>query len=302
MPDDTPQRLESVWIQRNSENQYYEQINVSGSDLIVYHDSSGSLTADKISTFASRYLSGSGGGDPAFDGNRPITRSPHQGINVGTSTVVDFLEEFFFPFQIASISINGGTTYYETGSSVNISINGNITANSETIFGSGSIRKEGVDWYTFSSASSYSTTDTGVSSSTFYRTYIEVGNNGSPSLITSSLKTISFIYPYLYGTSSVAGLSETTLYSSLTKLVETNGTKSPSLVGISTYIYFCFPSSYGDLSSIKDPNNFEILNSFEYSGSVPVTSSGLTNNWMETYKVYRLLLQANPNGTFTFYT
>ena len=46
---DTPNRLESAFIQRNDANTVYEQINISGSDLIIYHSSSGELTADKIS-------------------------------------------------------------------------------------------------------------------------------------------------------------------------------------------------------------------------------------------------------------
>ncbi len=53
--DDAPNKLESVWIQRNPLNQFYEQINVSGSDLIVYHSSSGELQADKISVWADKY-------------------------------------------------------------------------------------------------------------------------------------------------------------------------------------------------------------------------------------------------------
>lgn len=305
--DDTPNKLESAWIQRNTENQYYEQINVSGSDLIVYHSSSGEIQADKISVWAAKYGIGSGGSSDTasymyFDGDRPITRTGHIGVNVGTDNVVNFLDEFFFPFQAATISLNSGTTYYETGSSPNISLNGSITANSETVFGStGSIRKDGIDWYTFASASSYSTTDNGVSASAVYQTFIETGNDGSPTLINSSAKTISFIYPYLWGMSTTAGLAGTALYDGMsTKTIATQGTKSDSFVGVSTYIYFCYPNSYPALTSIKDPSNFEVIDSFEHSSSVSVTSTGLTNNWTTNYRVYRLILQANPNGTFVF--
>lgn len=389
---DTPNKLESVWIQRNQLNQFYEQINVSGSDLIVYHSSSGELQADKIPIFAAKYglkgadekakvsptdttsgylsskivqganisitiinpganetmsIASIGGAvcDQAtlatasivassslyatnsfyathsifashsvyaseslsssyiyFNGQRGITRTPYTGINLGTTTVTDFLEEFFFPFISATISINNTTLYYETGSSQNIGINGVITANSETVFGSGSIRRNGVSWYTFTSASSYSTTDTGVSSSKTYETFLQVGNDGSPTLIDSATKTVTFLYPYIMGLSATAGLSGNALYTGLsTKSVTVQGTKSDSFVGTSTYIYFAFPASYGSLTSIKDPSNFEVLSSFEYSASVPVTSSGLTHNWQTLYKVYRLILQANPNGTYIFY-
>jgi len=305
--DDTPNKLESAWIQRNAQNQYYEQINISGSDLIIYHSSSGEIMADKISVWAAKYGIGSGGSSDTasymyFNGNRSITRSPHEGINVGTNNVVNFLDAFFFPFVSATLSINSTTLYYETGSSQNIAVNGSITANSETVFGSGSVRKGGFDWYTFTSASSYSTTETGVSSSRTYQTAMQVGNNGSPTLMFSTAKSVSFIFPYLWGMSTTAGLADTALYNGMsTKVIETEQTQADSLVGTSTYIYFAFPATFNSLSSIKDPSNFEVLSSFEYSASVPVTSSGLTNNWMALYKVYRLSLQANPNGTYTFY-
>jgi hypothetical protein len=53
--DNTPNKLESPFFQRNATNAYYEQINISGSDLIVYHSSSGELTADRISVWATKY-------------------------------------------------------------------------------------------------------------------------------------------------------------------------------------------------------------------------------------------------------
>lgn len=317
--NDTPNKLESVWVQRNTGNQFYEQINISGSDLIVYHDENGVLQADKIPVFLAKY--GAGGTALSaswasqslsasymyFDGNRPITRDDpdFQGVNVGTDTVVDFLDKFFFPFNPATISINGGVTYYETGSSQNVSIYGSVTANSETVFGSGSVRRSGYDWYTFLSASSYSVMDLGVTGSRIYRTYMQVGNNGSPTLIYSSIKSVSFIYPYLWAVSSVAGLSGVALYQAMTtKSIQVQSTQHPNLHGTAVYIYFCFPSNYSDLASAKDQNGYEYLasipSSFEYSASVPVTSSGLSTDWMRKYKVYRTKTHANPGGVWTF--
>jgi len=60
--NDTPNKLESVWIQRNPLNQFYEQVNISGSNLIVYHSSSGELMADRISVFATKYGLGGAAG------------------------------------------------------------------------------------------------------------------------------------------------------------------------------------------------------------------------------------------------
>ena len=58
--NDTPNRLESAFIQRDTTNSYYDQINISGSDLIIYHSSSGELTADKIPVWAAKYNIGGG--------------------------------------------------------------------------------------------------------------------------------------------------------------------------------------------------------------------------------------------------
>jgi len=52
---DTPNKLESAFIQRNASNTVYEQVNVSGSNLIFYHDSDGILTADQIATWMYYY-------------------------------------------------------------------------------------------------------------------------------------------------------------------------------------------------------------------------------------------------------
>jgi len=59
--NETPNRLESVFIQRDATNAYYEQINISGSDLMIYHKEDGTLTADKVSVWASKYGIGGGG-------------------------------------------------------------------------------------------------------------------------------------------------------------------------------------------------------------------------------------------------
>lgn len=50
-----PNRLEAVFVQRNSGNTHYDQINISGSDTIVYLDGSGRINADKISVWANNY-------------------------------------------------------------------------------------------------------------------------------------------------------------------------------------------------------------------------------------------------------
>lgn len=62
--NDSPDKLETVFFQRgNTGKDFYEEVHISGSNLIFYLSSSGELTADKISVFASKYgLTGGGSG------------------------------------------------------------------------------------------------------------------------------------------------------------------------------------------------------------------------------------------------
>lgn len=236
-----------------------------------------------------------------YDGNRPITRTGYVGLNVGGTDLTTFIENFFFPFVPATVSINSSTLNYETGSIQSIVINGSITANNETIFGiTGSVKSSTYEVSTFPSASTYSVTDTNISSSNTYRSYISVNNNGSPIIISSTTKTVNFIYPYLWGMSTTAGLSGNSLYTEFTRQIQSQGNKTVSMIGTAKYIYFCYPASYPALSSILDPNLFQAISSFEYSASVPVTSSGLSTDWMTSYKVYRTKLISDPNGNFQF--
>ena len=313
--------LESVHIQRDATNSWYSEVNISGSDLIIYHDETGLLTADNVNIWATKYGIGSGGSGGstfatqslyatqsltasyvAFDGNRSITRNDpsFDGITVGGTTVVDFLNNFFFPFSSATVNINTGATYYQTGSVQTVTANGTVTLNSETVFGSGSVWKSGTQWQNFNIPGySYSFNDTNVSTNQTYETFVQVGNNGSPTLIHSSINSVNFIYPFLYGMSATPGLSGTALYNALSKDVSPFGNKSHNLIGTAVYIYFAYPSTYADLVHVYDPNLFDIITSFTET-IVSVTSTGLINNWAINYKVYQLELVADPFGVYQF--
>ena len=236
----------------------------------------------------------------SFNGNRPIKRSGYSGLNVGGIDVDDFLNNFFFPFVSATVSISGGGLY-ETGSLQTVSVYSSITQNDETLFGTGSVYKDGVLWNIESTIPPYSFTfnDVNVSSNHTYQTFVSVNNNGSPTTISSGTTSISFIFPYLWGMSVTSGLSGTSLYNAFTPQIVNEGSKTISLNGSAVYIYFAYPSSYPDLTSILDPNSFQVIGSFTKS-TVSVTSTGLTNNWTTNYKVYQTQLVASPAGNFQF--
>ena len=85
--------------------------------------------------------------------------------------------------------------------------------------------------------------------------------------ITSNTVYATFVYPYYYGVGAVDTHPQT-----LTKLVQSKGTKTLSFSPNKQYIIFAYPKSYGDLKSIKDSNGFENINGFtktEGVGGVP---------------------------------
>jgi hypothetical protein len=62
---DTPNRLEAVFIQRDTSNSRYEQINISASNAIVYLDEDGKIQVDKINVWATKYAIASSSGSAA---------------------------------------------------------------------------------------------------------------------------------------------------------------------------------------------------------------------------------------------
>jgi hypothetical protein len=90
-------------------------------------------------------------------------------------------------------------------------------------------------------------------------------NPQNGSIITGTNRTITYVYPIFYGMTAVdystsGNLSD--LVSGITKLVQTKGTKTLSISGTSAFVYFAYPAVYGNLTSIKDGNPFEILPTF----------------------------------------
>lgn len=126
-----------------------------------------------------------------------------------------------------------------------------------------------------------------------------------------STDNIYFNYPMLYGSKATL---ITDYYADLSKVLRSGGGISPKATttvsfnssGVAHYFYFAAPTTYGLLTSIKDENGFEHLNTdnptFTETQTVDVDSTGLTNNWQDVdYTVYRTTAQTIINGSnFTF--
>ena len=109
-------------------------------------------------------------------------------------------------------------------------------------------------------------------------------------------KTKTFVYPFFHGSTPSTSI---TIYSDLTKLIEVQSDKAIAYNDTDAYFWFCYPASYGDLTSIRDQNGFQVLSSFTKTVE-NVTSTGLVNNYTESYNVYRTTGVTDINGTFTF--
>lgn len=109
-------------------------------------------------------------------------------------------------------------------------------------------------------------------------------------------KTKTFVYPFFWGSTPTEPIN---VYSDLTKSITTKSNKSVNYNDTDAYFWFCYPATYGDLTSIKDQNGFEVLGSFTKTVE-NVTSTGLVNNYTQTYNIYRTTAKTDINGTFTF--
>jgi hypothetical protein len=118
------------------------------------------------------------------------------------------------------------------------------------------------------------------------------------SVALSTPRSYTYVYPIYYGATAtdLSSATGTDLESAgLTKLVQIKDTKSITLVASSEYLYFGYPSRYGDLSSIKDGNNFDVTSNFT---KYTITING-GNGWSSvSYYLYR----SNTTTTITSQT
>lgn len=247
-----------------------------------------------------------------FDGNRSVKRAIPgiQGVTPGGSTTVDFLNNVFYPAIRSVVNLSQPSpNVFEVGTSNNITVTFNITKNDDTL-SSGVITKNSgtptqlaVIPPTVSTV--FSAVDTGVTVNTTYYATASVTNAtlGSANLPTNVVG-VNFYYPFITGISIVNSWSAgTSLYvATLNHFIGAKTDRVINYVPNNQYLVYAYPASYGNLSSITDPNGFSALSSFVKS-NVLVSSLGLSNNWNSiSYNVYTStsLISSSAAGNFTF--
>ena len=105
----------------------------------------------------------------------------------------------------------------------------------------------------------------------------------------STTKTMQFIQPYYYGKSSTSTVSD---FTGLTKSVTAKGQKQFKFTTNNEYMVMAYDSSYGNLSSIIDPNGFETISGW--------TKSTLTVGGFSYYVYVANSATTDTNAQFTF--
>ena len=113
--------------------------------------------------------------------------------------------------------------------------------------------------------------------------------------------TVRWYSPFYYGVGdpslSVSAIQQ------LTKQVVGKSDKTYTFNPSTQVMYFAYPASYGDLTSILDPNNFEIIGDFTKRQETFTTNSPYYEGDSVLYNVYEfnnLTTQSNFNVTFKF--
>jgi hypothetical protein len=232
-------------------------------------------------------------GTTVFDGNRVITAQVNgfQGVQPGGNDVVSFLNNVFYPFAPATISLNGyairelGTTFN------NIPFVTNITANSETsitnlsLFSNGALVLGSLN----PTIGNNITTNTNLSltSNSTLAARINVNNNGNPTQI-SGTALIQFEAPHYFG-SGVNNLqaNPTNMKNVLVKqTIMLKPSSRQFSVTTNGFYYFVYPDNWGALSRISatsPPLDFNINSDF-VTGNVTLT---LENNSNYLYRFYK---------------
>ncbi len=184
-------------------------------------------------------------------------------------TIQDALDAMLYPFIQPNVAI-ASSSLHEKGLTINKSMTYSVTTNSatvdtRTIFYNGSAAflppsNNG----TYNSLENLTWANSPNPSLLYYshnfQYYVTFLSPATPK--TSNLY-VEFAAPSYYGTLDLADIDETNI-KTLTKTVRKEGNFSAVFNPTNSRYIYAYPKVYGTLSSIKDPNNFEIKDAFTF--------------------------------------
>lgn len=214
----------------------------------------------------------------------------------------DLLRQFFDPFEEGTINLFG-FGLFEIGAQQTPTLSGNINPNDSTIQTKVLKDLTGNTQIASGFSNSFSVTGPTITDTRQFELAVEMTDRLGNTITKNDEEQITAVYPFFTGADANI-LTGSQIYANLTKRITTKSNKAITYNASNKRLYFAYPQSYGKLSSILDPNSFEVIGAFTDNNGDPFTatvqSSGLTSNYSEPYYVYRTA-QTNANGgTFTF--
>lgn len=274
------------------------QLHPDIADLISGYGSNFFVTEENLQDFSGSYVSTG----VAFSGNRPISLNVagFKDLIPGGNDVTTFLNNLFYPFQTATMSLTIQNTLVELGTTYsNVQYQVTINQNQATSISNLQLSSGASVVRTISSPSFGSNTyaifpPLNLYNNTTLSASVTVNNNGSSTSISSS-QQVNFIAPSWYG-QGANGI--TTGVKNMSKYVNIKGSRSFIFNTTNNHFYYAYPNDWGLLSSIIDQNGFNITQSFSNSTGNLLLADGVTNY---SYRIYQSITPStNTNFSITF--
>jgi hypothetical protein len=248
-------------------------------------------------------LYSSGGGSVLYQNSEAMSTTVG-GFSAGTKfetphTIQEMLDGLLYPYIAPSVSFSSSSSLIqELGTSLaSVQLNVGITKKSDNI--------EKIEYYRGStllntnsspstSGGNDSYTDTNIVNSN--TTYSVKVYDSKPNIVSNSI-SFNYIYPMYIG--NVDDLNPTELdIKGMTKRLVVKSNQNLSYTLSNSRFCFAYPSSYGNLTSIKDPNNFEMLSTFTKTSSNFTMLDGKS----VPYNIYTLSLPTSQTSFVITYS
>lgn len=224
------------------------------------------------------------------------------GSDLNGMSTLEILNKLLFPYVAPTYSIvgtpNGGI--YEKGNTQTITnVRVIVTKKSEKIIrieifdGSTSLGYlEGVDIENGGTFNFSVNVEVNSINKRLTATITDASNNS----YSTKTGSFNFIYPYYVGVCEVNDEITETLIKGLTKRIEAKSSKSISYTTNNQKMVFAYPSSYGNIAKILDPNNFDVTNTFNKTTISIIGLDGTAQN----YYIYTNSASTVTNFTMKF--
>lgn len=181
---------------------------------------------------------------------------------------IDMIDKLLHPYVAPTVTasmtptnggvVEAGTTQSVTGVTVNITLGSAAISKIEVFDGATSLGsltsgiKAGANTVTFASALSV----------TANKQLSVTVTDADGKTVTAKTGTYTFVSPYYYGAIAESAAPTEALIKAATKSVQAKGNKSFNFTCNNQKMLYAYPKSYGALSKILDPNNFDVTDTF----------------------------------------